>query len=39
MEISKQIISLYELWKNYDENKDIKAILQSLPKPVVSRFV
>ncbi|CAD5123332.1 DgyrCDS11689 [Dimorphilus gyrociliatus] len=37
MEISKQIISLYELWKNYDETKEIKAILQSLPKPVVSR--
>lgn len=37
MEISKQIIGLYELWKNYDESKDIKAILQSLPKPVLSR--
>ena len=32
-EISKAILGLYELWKSYDEKKEIAAILQKMPKP------
>lgn len=33
MEITKYILNLYELWKNYDERKEIAGILQKMPKP------
>ena len=32
-EISKYILQLYELWKNFDEKKDMSGILQKMPKP------
>ena len=34
MEITRYILNLYELWKSYDESKEIKALLQKMPKPV-----
>ncbi|XP_014661920.1 PREDICTED: cyclin-C-like [Priapulus caudatus] len=33
MEITRQILALYTLWKNYDEKRDIPAILNKMPKP------
>ena len=32
-EISKYILALYELWKHYDEKKEIVALLAKMPKP------
>ncbi|XP_072034997.1 cyclin-C-like [Amphiura filiformis] len=32
LEITQQILKLYELWKSYDEKKDIQAILVKAPK-------
>lgn len=32
LEISRQILALYELWKNYDEKKEISGILEKMPK-------
>ena len=32
-EISKHILGLYEMWKNYDEKKEIPDILKKMPKP------
>ena len=32
-EISKYILGLYELWKHYDEKKDIVGLLAKMPKP------
>lgn len=32
-EIAKYVISLFELWKTYDEKKDIQALLAKMPKP------
>lgn len=32
-EISRCIINLFELWKTYDEKKDIQALLSKMPKP------
>ncbi|XP_061180460.1 cyclin-C-like [Saccostrea echinata] len=32
LEISRQILALYELWKNYDEKKEIAGILEKMPK-------
>ncbi|XP_022101920.1 cyclin-C-like [Acanthaster planci] len=32
LEITQQILKLYELWKSYDEKKDIPAILAKVPK-------
>ena len=34
MGVTKHILNLYELWKNYDEKKEISALLHKLPKPV-----
>lgn len=31
------MVSLYELWKTYDEKKEIQAILAKMPKPSPSR--
>ena len=32
-EISKQILNLYELWKVFDEKKEMCGILSKMPKP------
>jgi len=32
-EITRQQLNLYELWKNYDEKKEVAHILQKMPKP------
>jgi len=36
IEITKQILALYDLWKNYDEKKEIAALLNRIPKPKAS---
>jgi len=36
IEVSRHILSLYELWKNYDEKKEIPALLGKMPKPKLS---
>ncbi|XP_055957512.1 cyclin-C isoform X1 [Patella vulgata] len=33
LEISRQILALYEMWKTYDEKKEIAGILSKIPKP------
>ena len=33
MEITRYILNLYELWKTYDERKEVQALLQKMPKP------
>ncbi|XP_068689509.1 cyclin-C-like [Montipora foliosa] len=35
LEITQEILQLYELWKSYDERTDISAILSRAPKPKV----
>lgn len=32
-EISKTILALYELWRTYDEKKEIQDLLSKMPKP------
>lgn len=32
-EIARYIINLYELWKTYDEKKEIQSLLSKMPKP------
>ncbi len=32
-EITRYIISLFEMWKTYEEKKDIQALLAKMPKP------
>lgn len=32
-EIARYVISLFEMWKTYDEKKDIQALLAKIPKP------
>jgi len=32
-EISRYILSYYEFCKNYDEKKEIKGLLEKMPKP------
>jgi len=32
-EITKHVLALYDLWKGYDEKKEIASILQKMPKP------
>lgn len=32
-EIARSIINLYELWKTYDEKKEILDLLNKMPKP------
>lgn len=32
-EISKTILALYELWRTYDEKKEIQDLLNKMPKP------
>lgn len=33
MEISKEILSLYDLWKTFDMKKDSVTLLERMPKP------
>ncbi|XP_022238105.1 cyclin-C-like isoform X2 [Limulus polyphemus] len=33
LEITRQILNLYDLWKNFDEKKEIPALLAKMPKP------
>lgn len=32
-EIARSIVNLYELWKGFDEKKEIQELLKSMPKP------
>lgn len=34
-EISRYIINLFELWKSYDEKRDIQNLLNKMPKPKI----
>jgi len=36
LEITKQILALYEMWKTYDEKKEIAGLLAKMPKPKTS---
>lgn len=36
IEVSRHVLSLYELWKNYDEKKEIAVLLGKMPKPKLS---
>ncbi|KAI0232366.1 Cyclin-C [Lamellibrachia satsuma] len=36
LEITKEILSLYELWKSYDEKKEIGGLLSRMAKPKTS---
>jgi cyclin C len=33
LEIIRVILKLYEQWKNFDESKEMAAILSKMPKP------
>lgn len=37
MEITRYILNLYDLWKVYDERKEIQSLLQKLPKPLLQQ--
>lgn len=32
-EVAKYIVNLFELWKSYDEKKEIPELLNKMPKP------
>lgn len=32
-EVAKYIVNLFDLWKSYDEKKEIPALLEKMPKP------
>lgn len=32
-EIARYVINLFEMWKQYDEKKEIQALLNKMPKP------
>lgn len=36
-EIARTIVNLFELWKNYDEKKEITELLLKMPKPKSQR--
>lgn len=36
LEITRHILHLYDLWKNYDEKKEISTVLAKMPKPKTS---
>jgi len=36
LEIVREMLSLYELWKNFDQKKEIPSIIQKMPKPTVN---
>ena len=33
MDLFRHILNLYELWKGYEEKREIASILQKMPKP------
>ena len=33
LEISQRIFHLYEVWKNFDEKKEVPSLLSKMPKP------
>ncbi|RWS01346.1 cyclin-C-like isoform X2, partial [Dinothrombium tinctorium] len=33
LEITRQILNLYEMWKNFDDKKEIGPLLAKMPKP------
>jgi len=33
LEVSRQILALYNLWKTFDEKKEMMSVLQKMPKP------
>jgi len=33
MEISRHLLALYQLWRGYDEKKEVQALLMNMPKP------
>lgn len=35
LEITNHILTLYELWKNFDEKREIPHLLAQMPKPVI----
>ena len=35
LEITREILQLYELWKSYDEKAEIRSLLMKSPKPQV----
>uniref|UniRef100_A0A0B7BLE9 Cyclin-C n=2 Tax=Arion vulgaris TaxID=1028688 RepID=A0A0B7BLE9_9EUPU len=37
MEITRMMVVLYDMWKTYDEKKDVQAVLARMPKPSPSR--
>lgn len=36
-EIARTIVNLFELWKTYDEKKEITELLSKMPKPKLQR--
>lgn len=36
-DIARTIVNLFELWKTYDEKKEIQELLSKMPKPKVQR--
>ena len=36
LDIARTIIGLYDMWKTYDEKKEIAAVLAKMPKPKLS---
>ncbi|XP_053203863.1 cyclin-C-like isoform X2 [Panonychus citri] len=35
LEITRHILNLYELWKNFDDKKEVPALLAKMPKPKI----
>jgi cyclin C len=33
LDITKTVLGLYDMWKMYDEKKEIAAVLAKVPKP------
>ncbi|ESO08814.1 hypothetical protein HELRODRAFT_190619 [Helobdella robusta] len=36
LEITKELLALYDLWKTFDEKKEVPALLAKMPKPKVN---
>jgi len=37
VEITRMLVTLYDMWKTYDEKTEIKQVLAKMPKPCLSR--
>lgn len=35
LEITRYILNLYEMWKNFDEKKEVHPLLTKMPKPKI----